>query len=720
MNGFIDHWRQTYRLHGDVPHGELGALAGAPVLRAYESALDRALGASAEVILVRRVEAQATINLALGTASDWANRCGQMMAAAVLHAIADDAPGNIMRFAHEADHLAAFLQAVAVATDADAWYFARFAPQRRPTVTATLQAVLHKNRDQWQAVWLSLVQRHAASAVLAHLPDELIRELWYEGIAGRVAPVPEEERPLFAAALHVWERLGARVASRQRANQWFEDYLELARAPTDWRDRTHLAEAVFVACRFLLQRCPLAMVPTPEQLTNAVAVLDWLDTAWLVQRLQSVLAPTTAERSSAPRPATSASVSASLRDWLEMCWYVWPKVQAQLDRTHLASPKNALLWWSELLALRPEWADVPGLCSVLETLLQAAATLARTKARTHTATKNDGAAGVHTSAVQTPSASTANHEPMAMQQVQRYGERAMQLVAEMAACAPSTHGISARQQPTTAAGLFLLLRTVQELRLPALAKHLGYPTPGPESATWLLTALGAKLGEFPLADPLDVGLHYFAEHTEPLSWPAFHDAWNNADAHRLQEILVRLLFAHRLWTRDVEPTLVLVHADGKAWLYGGQEASGLWPWVALLPDGSANETLEVWSETWRQHTGRLPQWTWSEQPPSCCTAFPTASVANPLADAVLTLLANIVVRAWARWLKHIGQSSTAYLLRQLLRRSGTLMLDGDTLHVELEPHPLDMLLQLSGYLDPYDVPLGTLFKRVQFRRGDQP
>jgi hypothetical protein len=69
----------------------------------------------------------------------------------------------------------------------------------------------------------------------------------------------------------------------------------------------------------------------------------------------------------------------------------------------------------------------------------------------------------------------------------------------------------------------------------------------------------------------------------------------------------------------------------------------------------------------------------------------------PAADLSLVLLAITVVRAWARWLPRFSQSSVAHLLENFIRRTGTLYMDASRIVVELEPAPLDVLIEMAGY-----------------------
>jgi hypothetical protein len=84
-------------------------------------------------------------------------------------------------------------------------------------------------------------------------------------------------------------------------------------------------------------------------------------------------------------------------------------------------------------------------------------------------------------------------------------------------------------------------------------------------------------------------------------------------------------------------------------------------------------------------------------------------------DLVVELAAATLLRLWARWLPGFSEASVPYLLEQFVRRPGSVRLDGDGLLVELEPRPLDVVLELAGYTSPLSV--GSPFdgRQVTFR-----
>jgi hypothetical protein len=69
----------------------------------------------------------------------------------------------------------------------------------------------------------------------------------------------------------------------------------------------------------------------------------------------------------------------------------------------------------------------------------------------------------------------------------------------------------------------------------------------------------------------------------------------------------------------------------------------------------------------------------------------------PDADLILALTAIAVLRVWARWLRQFAASSTPYLLENFIRRPGQVSVGTQEITVDLEPRPLDIVIDVAGY-----------------------
>jgi hypothetical protein len=83
--------------------------------------------------------------------------------------------------------------------------------------------------------------------------------------------------------------------------------------------------------------------------------------------------------------------------------------------------------------------------------------------------------------------------------------------------------------------------------------------------------------------------------------------------------------------------------------------------------------------------------------PECC------QVALPgLARGTAARAAHLALMAWARWLQGLSGSTPAFLLVQLLRRGGSITIASDAVRVVIDPRPLDVVIELAGYLEPLE------------------
>jgi hypothetical protein len=79
------------------------------------------------------------------------------------------------------------------------------------------------------------------------------------------------------------------------------------------------------------------------------------------------------------------------------------------------------------------------------------------------------------------------------------------------------------------------------------------------------------------------------------------------------------------------------------------------------------------------------------------------------ADDTVGLIAAGAVRTWVGWLRGFGDSSAAFALDQFVRRPGAVALSEGCATIELERRPLDVVLEMAGYLDELDA--GTALPR---------
>ena len=247
------------------------------------------------------------------------------------------------------------------------------------------------------------------------------------------------------------------------------------------------------------------------------------------------------------------------------------------------------------------------------------------------------------------------------------------------------------------AGIYLLLRTLDAMRMPALCRRAGVP------AVPLLHALVRRW-----AGPVDVAeaLRPVADDTRP-----WRGSLTGDRLQLLQAEVTRLAVAQQSGADEIvrlravpfggtAMAAILGDADDLMWLGGQLQNSA----------DAANTLVERWREVADEPAFRV------EHPPGDAddpgrailladlAAMAHAHDDEPEADLPLDLIALTVLRHWARWLRGFSTASVPYLLSTFVRRPGRLAAaDDGTLRVSLSRLPHDIVLETSGCLDSFEL-----------------
>lgn len=779
----------------------LGEAAAAPALtRRLEGALrprlaaalgrslDRALDGDPTVYCLRRVRSSLALSIAADGDDDvLAEAWGERLAGSAIRTLAADPDdgANLVRFADRADYVARFVSDLVAGSAWERWYYLAFRPLAAKPRAEALVAVLLDHRDELPAILGRLEERGRLQALLAVLPARALDTLWLAGLAGRPGAgrlaSGVGRRALFAAAVALVEALGLPPISPARAGELLRAYRAEDGDEDDWSQPQELALGVARAFAFLLERraverCELAAAA--DRVASAVAPVEWLDREALAAALERLALPPAALHSpprAGPTPA-QRQLFADLAEALRT-------VAGRLDRAVPDAPGNALAVAAALYRLGERWRGEAMAVKAIERLLRAWAAIAAAP-RPDTVLEHlrrgdrapaQAALGVAGEGHRRAVADLAGMGAPAVEALAALAGRREERVpaqrrppAAQAAEAPPHRTAEPDGIETPAAGLFLLLRALSDLRLPSLFERAAYPPLGcPSHGTAGVLALGMRWagdrfpGYSPHGEPapLDRGLAVLAGLREPPERErliASFAAAGGEDHDRFQRLLLAAAAGQRLGDGS---TLRLFAPGGAALVaqIGSGEGNGdLWPLGRIAGEAAERRRIVAgWLAAWEETVGAPPAeatadaglldtlaeregwpvWTVIEEPAVDEGALhPHAAARERLlaalasldagrlsppgeagegADLTLALTATVVLRAWARWLRRFADSSVPFLLERLLRRSGRVRDTSDALEVALDGRPLDLVLEMAGYLATLESPWG---RTVRFHR----
>jgi hypothetical protein len=606
---------------------------------ALPAALDRVLADDPAVYVARSLHC----DVHTGTAATGA-ALARSIAAQLASAVRDpDRDGTgLVRFASTADYLAAFLAALARGDAWQRWYFyplRRLARLEPPAVFLALHAEGH----EMPPVLLALKRSGELGRVLAAVGEEALTQAWPS--SRPVRPRQQEWLSLVRLALDLARALGWDTTGHQDLRAVAAGLADRADADLDWTDPVGLAHALARAVR-------LVSIPADAREVSADQLprwLDWADADALADSLSALPRPALppGARTEAPAAAVRSPRTLALEAALS---------RLISERTGVLDPGSpttgSIVLWAALTEQMPELAEAAWAREAVRRFVDrqvAAAPLARPA----------GQAEIPAGAARSPA------------------------VADV-----------------PCAGIYLLLRTLDAVRMPRLCRRAGVPDAP------LLQALarrwaGPGTSREEVADSLRPIVGDLAQR---------HGSLTAGALQMLQAEVARIAVTQYPGANDVvrlravpfgatAMATILGDTDDLTW-FGGQ----------LRNSAGAAGTLPDW---WREVAGRpsprveqLPGD--ADDPGRAILLADLAAVAyahggDPELDLPLDLIALAVLRHWARWLRGFSSASIPYLLSTFIRRPGRLIVDRGTLHVSLSRLPHDVVLDVSGYLAPFEL-----------------
>ncbi len=778
MDGRIARLRGLYRVRGAHNSAQALAARLDRVLRervseSYETALGEAFAGDEAVYVLRRVEAKATLMVgADATDARLARRWGEHLAGAVVRSVAEDADdgANLVRFDGQPDYVASFAVALLDSTAWGRWYYGAFSQLQTLDAPHALGRALLDNRRHLPAILARLHSCGRLNDVLELLDAQTRRSLWRDESQTRETPDTDALRPLFAAAMELIDGLGAWSRTRRAGEELFRAYLDdAASSPrdTDWRDTRSLAAVVLDAVRFLFRRGQLRLDAGSgdgdfrAQLGRALEGFGWLDRVWLRDALLAMLDADGARAMHTSLPARAAGAGGTTatprqRELLAALAAVLRDDAPQLDRDD-ETTADALRLFALLVSRAPQWGDDAAAKNLIGHLLDA-----RRFARESGATsefilrlrRRDVAA-----ALRLLSDASRARAAVSCNAMSDLGESALALVEELAGedkKSPLAAGVE-----TECAGLALLWRAMLDARLDALAAETSYPPGATNQPAAFRLALALRLcGEATVEGArIDEGLRLLVGLDERATLDELRAMWANAgtsDGARFQAALLRAVAGLRVLRPSVMHVFRVALEDGDTALIAGDESGILWPLGQIIErvdmtaariyeheaaDVEVSEatdidevetTVAAWLNVWTEATGVRPIVVFDDDGDAGAEELSVhesgrAALESALkdltagrlgaseADLTTALAACVLLRAWAHWLRQFSASGVPYLLENFVRRRGRVSESPDGLLVELERRPLDIVIEMAGYLNELErVPwLGG--RRVRFR-----
>ncbi len=745
MDGRIAHLRGHYRIqgaHGTAPSlgARLDRVLRQGVVQRYEEVLQQALGDDESVYVLRRVAARSTLMLSADvTDHALARSWGSQLASAVIRAIAGNVhePGNLVRFENRADHVAHFLVALLNGNNHDQWFFSAFAELSALDRGAAIKRALLDNREHFPAI-LSYLHRYGElDSLVSALDAETKRALWFPD--SNHHSDFSVSRSLFLMALQFVDRLEVWARIPEDGEDLFRDYLATGPAAADWRDPRSLAISVFSVVRFLLVRDYLAFPSPPEEffvrLSRGLADFEWLDREWLrtalVELFERIENSTADQLPVRPLHARATPRQQELISALASSLGREPGLVAE------ANPAAAALkLFAVLIADAPHWAEDAAAKVIIDNLITVRSALREIPAPAEFVRLLRGPRVEDALCLLPPPQRERASD--ACRFLSRLGEPALELLEKLSGESKTTAAV--RKFESDCAGLSLLLRPMLDIRLHLLADEVAYPPKSDLSRPmilFLLLALRVGAESAVKNGCLDAGLSLLAGLDEAPGLDAIR-GWGTdlyaADHMAFQAALLKVAAGQGL----LQPTAMHVFrielSDGRRALVAGDESATLWPLGRVVRTDAETETaVRDWQAAWEDATGIRPRVISADSSLSTIIArmsegpgFPAdeetqatydngrkalgealevlkhGETGDANLDLTVTIVVCLLLRVWARWLRSFSTSSVPFLIENFVSRRGRIAVQPDGLVVELERRPLDIIVEMAGYLSDLD------------------
>lgn len=734
MDGRIAHLRSHYRIHAGHAVAPDLALRLDRVLRerlaeSYEESLQAAMRDDDAVYVVRHVRVQTSIVVSDRVSDNsLATNWGFHLARAVVRAISNGtSDGNLVRFENQAEYVARFLVAQLKGQDYAEWYFEGFVDLIELDSRSAINQVLLANRDHLPAI-LGYVHREGElDSLIAKLDPATKQSLWSTDLA----PLYDAEagRSLFSMAIHLSDRIEVRKRGQHDTEELFRQYLATAPPPVDWYDPKSLAESVLQVLRFLFVRGHLTRAlwqdaTLSSRLSDALSEFEWLDREWLKAELLNLARTHETEavnlpvRSASNRPTPrQIELLSALRKCLDQ------SAQSLTEDDPIA---EALKLLARLAADSPQLIDTAAKV-MIESLLVVRTLLEQLPTRPEflQCLKVGDVRG----ALSFLPADASDGVVQACAFVARLGEQGSKVLEKLPAAtelASPTPGVESE-----CAGVSLLLRSALDFRFGSFLPDSPQPILPPPAMLFLSVALRIAGEAAVISGLVDEGLCLISGLDAQVHLDAIASAWpEETDHSQLQRAMLAIAAGRRLFQPDVMHVFSL-ESVGSFEIIAGDASGCIWPQGRVVKTKEEAEAIILgWLDDWEEATSKRPAvFTGDEQLRTVLACrqeidllprteelqalhdaglenlqmafnlLGTGNLGAPDLDLSLNIVACMLLRMWSAWLRGFSASSIPFLLESFVRRRGRLYMVGDGLMIELERRPLDVVLEMAGYLE---------------------
>lgn len=448
------------------------------------------------------------------------------------------------------------------------------------------------------------------------------------------------------------------------------------------------------------------------------------------------------------------------REFLENLLVVLCSSGLGLDHRQPTAPANALQLYAILVERFPGWAGDPLASELIQQLLAAWAWVMQTRSPreiVHYLANRNLAAALHALPATDRTAATTTFQLLI-----DLGPAALAVVETFTTSDNITTEYAGTGTETPCIGIALLFRALLDTRLVGVVERINYPAQKTSASARLQSMLLALYLRWAgtagvIEGQIDPGLLVLAGQIsgatrDETAWSlaTLRAAWSGitlADQVRFQAAWLQTLAAQRLLAGTTLHLYLVTLTSGETALVGADETASLWPLGRVVTAPDVMDLMAEWLAHWAEASGHHPSTIivddilapltlrWNEvivgsqagdevaanhaagreRLLTALAALDAGQLGMAQTDLTVALTALSLVRLWARWLRQFADSSVPYLLANFVRRPGQIYSFTNGLLVELEPRPLDMVIDMAGYLAELETVPWLEQQRVHFR-----